>query len=249
MKLGVCGCSWMSATQDIKGRVDCEGASGKHFTEILAKKLGWELYSLARSACSNSAIRMQVAEMVQQKVDLVLVGVTSANRIEFPIKGKEFDPSLGVYNIDYKLHPDLSSLNEKFVHDNIVSDTLNNIVRHNEWSHPYKFLTPDHYSAIKSYITYLFDPQYREQQDAWIIHSGIAELRAARIPFFLVMQGWIIPYTPFNDESNPSLIRDDKLWPWTYHDMTTMRRWHTTDESQEVLANNWYTFLKENNVG
>jgi len=44
--LGIAGDSFYAATQDIAGRSDCEGSHGKHFTEVLAKKLGYDLFTL-----------------------------------------------------------------------------------------------------------------------------------------------------------------------------------------------------------
>ena len=59
--LGVCGCSWMAATKN-GTRPDILESEGKHFTEILAKRLGWNYFTLARSACSNTTIRLQIDE-------------------------------------------------------------------------------------------------------------------------------------------------------------------------------------------
>lgn len=232
MKIGVCGCSWMSAVQN---------ESGKHFTEILAKKLNWEYRTLARGACSNSAIRLQVSAMIKEEVDLILVGVTSPNRIDFPINNKAFDKNLGIYNYDYKSHPDLSSMNFSFKHNNFISDTLNNLTEGNV-SNLYKEISNGQYTAIESYIRHLFDVNYREQQDAWIIQSAVAELNDSGISYFLITQEWLNQYYPFTQD-NKEFIKDKKLLPWSYYDKHSSNRWHTSDESQEKLANFWWKFL------
>ena len=65
--LGVCGDSFMSATMNTE-REETWDSEGRHFTEILAKKIGYDYFTLARAACSNNAIRLQVDEMIKQKV-------------------------------------------------------------------------------------------------------------------------------------------------------------------------------------
>jgi len=60
--LGVCGDSFM-ATKNYEEGVD--NGHGKHFTEILAKKLDCDLITYARGGCSNQAIRLQIDEIIK----------------------------------------------------------------------------------------------------------------------------------------------------------------------------------------
>ncbi len=77
--LAVCGDSFMSAVS-----ADEYGADS-HFTQLLAKKLDWDYVTFARGGCGNSVIRLQIDEAIKIKPDLVIIGTTTADRLEFPI--------------------------------------------------------------------------------------------------------------------------------------------------------------------
>lgn len=242
MKLGVCGCSFMSA---ISGN-SSQGFAGGHFTEMLAGKLGWDYINLSRGACSNSVIRLQVEEIIKSKPDLVMLGTTTQNRLEFPIKEKTYDDTIGLYNIDYIAHKsDSSSSDIRFNSPTMVSDTLNNIINRDDISN--NFISKEHIVAINYYFKHLFDSSFRGQQDSWIIHSSISLLQESNIPFVLILQPSMDRYIQFQ-KSSKSIVSIPELWPWKYYDPLSMRRWHTSDESQRKLADMWFTYLTENNL-
>ncbi len=224
--LGICGDSYMAATIN-KDRSDLIDSEGKHFTEILSKKIGYDYFTLARGACSNFAIRMQIDEMVRRKVDLVIVGWTSPDRIELPLPGKKFDPKLGVYNLDYNIsdYPDRSATNENFRH-NIMTETLSNI-----FHHPNDFIGKigkDKFTSLENFYDNLYDIAYKSILDNYIVESGFKKLTDSKIPFVFTGNG--------NFENS-------KLNPWSWEKGT--RRWHTTDEAQVSGAEIWYNYLQE----
>ena len=203
--LGVCGDSYMAATINDSTRSDLKDSEGKHFTELLAKKIGYKYFTLARGACSNTAIRLQITEMVKQKVDLVIIGLTSENRLEIPHIGKNYDSNLGVYNLDYqtKYYPDRSTLNTRFVH-NLVTETLTNIFYTEQLSLQRFFnkATENHRAnlsekqiiALEYYLDYLYNSDYKKQIDSWVIHSGIKLLQDEKINFIIIQNGlWTNP--------------------------------------------------------
>lgn len=243
--LGICGDSFFAATQDIATRIDCRNSAGKHFSEILAKKLNYDLYTLARGACSNSAIRLQISELVKRNVDFIIVGTTSVNRIEYPkYNNREFDPAKGVFNLNYNSHPDKSVLNSKAEDEVLISDTLTNIFGSEFNSAPVR--SEEQRQAIKNYYLEIFDLKFREQQDAWIIASGIQEIRNANIPYLLIGHSWL-NYSNYFTDNLRDLINDKKLSPWVYGSNTT-RRWHTDDQSQTQIAQNIYDYLMVHNL-
>ena len=208
----------MSATQNLN-RLDCVDSAGKHFTEIVAKRLNYSYATLARGALSNSAIRLQVDEMIHRRVDFVIFGSVPENRLEIPTNSG-FDPGLGVYNINYSRTPDLSALDPGFVRDNIESDTLNNFF--DEYGNRNKSylenLTDDHFDAVKHYTAYLFDPQFRQLQDLWIIESTVLAIRYANIPYlFLPHAEWVTSRSKYLSQSDPRIVADGKLGPYQYN--------------------------------
>jgi len=241
--LGICGDSWFAATQDLD-RGDCKDSKGKHFSEILAKKLNYDLYTLARGACSNSAIRLQISEMVKRKVDLIIIGTTSANRIEYPACDKEYDPMRGIYNIHYSSYPDLSSLQFNRQDEVLYSDTLTNLFGNKVNCGPVR--SEEQRQAIKNYYLEAFDIKFREQQDSWIIASGIQEIRDANIPYLLIGQVWLYYSNYFKNKVN-EVIGTTEISPWNYA-KNSIRRWHTDDHSQVVLADKIYNYLLENSI-
>jgi len=243
--LGVCGDSWFAATQNIFSREDCRDSNGKHFSEILANKIGYQLYTLARGACSNSAIRLQISEMVKRKVDFIIIGTTSVNRIEYPkFENREYDPNNGIHNLIYSSHPDLSSVGADPSKEVLFSDTLTNIFGNKHNSAPVR--SEIQRDAIKNYYLEMFDLKFREQQDSWIIASGIQEIKNHNIPYLLLGNYWLRYSNYFNN--NPrELIEDKNLSPWVYG-TDSVRRWHTDDKTQQTIADKIYGYIMVNSL-
>lgn len=256
--LGVCGDSYMAATIDLDYRDDCRDSEGKHFTEILAKKIGYDYFTLARGGCSNTAIRLQIGEMVKQHVDLVIIGLTSTNRLEFPNPNKKYEQELGVYNLDYRtaFYPDKSTLNFNF-ENNLVTETLNNIFTddrpltkklfNSDCSRSHPNISDKQLKALEYYIDYIYDVDYKNILDGWAIHSGVKLLQDKNINFVLIKSGlyWFGP--EFENFSGKRFINNhDMLNPRNYL-IQGQRRWHNTDEDQKILSDLWYDYLINNN--
>lgn len=249
-KIGIAGDSFFAPTLDIPERADCRGSSGKHFSEVLAKMLGYEVYSLARGAVSNSVIRLQVEELVKEKVDFVIYGSTSSGRLEYPniLKTQSYCAELGIYNFSYKQHPDLSSLNPNFIENNTHSDTISTILG------GYGDCTERQRQAIRMYFEELFDERYRQIQDAYILSSGVQELIDNKIPYLCLFDNFVelIPY--FQKHNQRIVTQDYKLLPFrydTYDEETgthTQRRYHVSDKNQLVIANYLCNYIVTNNL-
>lgn len=251
--MGVCGDSFFAATQNLD-RPDCNNSSGKHFTEILTKKLGYDLFTLARGACSNTAIRLQIDEVVRQNCDFVIIGVTSEGRIEYPLEEDKFYYPNGIYNIIYDSHPDLSSLNQNFKNPSIVSETINNVLS------GYGQVRDDNQRrAIELYHKELFVRELRQLQDTWILSDGVRLLIEKKIPYIIFLQNWMINFrvsTFFNnDPRHLSFDKHRHLIPFHYDTLDdttqnghTTRRWHTSDKNQVVIAEHLCEYIHSNNL-
>jgi hypothetical protein len=69
----------------------------------------------------------------------------------------------------------------------LICENYNSIV-HN-WEHPYrkeKAISDEAVNAVKDYVSYLYDPGWKKQQDQWIIEHGCLELVKNNIPFILI---------------------------------------------------------------
>ncbi|MGA1379885.1 MAG: hypothetical protein ACO3Z2_08050, partial [Chitinophagaceae bacterium] len=243
--LGVCGDSYLAATQDLPHRIDCRGSGGKHFTELLAKKLGYDYYTMARGACSNTAIRLQIDDMINNKCDFVIIGTTWPSRLEYYLNEDKFNYSMGIYNINYSYHPDISSLNKKFDENaSTISETIINVL---DGSGPCKDEAQK--ESLKNYLVHIYHDSIKTLQDAWIIANGITELENAKIPFLILVQECLADTLVKKYQTNNPriLVEHDttrEFIPWRYDvydeetQKNTIRRYHVSDKNQIKISNN-----------
>jgi hypothetical protein len=240
-KLGVCGDSYMASMSYDETNLD--NGYDKHFTELLVKKLNWNIVTFARVGCSNQTIRLQIDEIIKEKPDLVIIGTTMPDRLEFPINDIDlYDIENGIYNIDYRDCPNVSCNNIKFneIKPKLISMTLNDIFT------GYKLrFTKDEIEMLKFWYQRFFDNKWKQQQDSWIIANGLRKLLDNNIPFFCINS--FLLYNEF-EIFGDRIVYDSELNPWSYWDNENKYWFHTTLESQVILANKWYNFLNKHNI-
>jgi hypothetical protein len=246
MKVGIAGCSFWSATQEVDSP-NCKDSSGKHFTEIVANYFNWEYITLARGACSNTAIRLQIDELVKQQVDLIIFGITSFDRIDIRSIG-EFEYSDDIYSLDYHGLPDRSALDSRFSNTpSLISQSINNITS-TDYSDATKLpvaWTEQQSKEITNWFNLCYSPGIKQRQDEWIIHSTIEMLERTGIPYYCAGQ---VPYqllTHIDDNRiiGPNHPQFYNLNPWEWP-RDYVRRYHTTDETQAIGADNWIKYLQ-----
>lgn len=255
--LAVCGDSFMSAVS-----ADEYGADS-HFTQILAKRLDWDYITFARGGCSNSVIRLQIDEAIKIKPDLVIIGTTTPDRVEFPFfpitRTNEnfwdgvYQKNKGLSNISWTgcdLSYNLHLFNNRT--PTLEAQTISNIINH-----------PDYYLEgfyrdtkgiyTKSYISnlvkiwtdyyiYCYDMNWKKQQDTWIVANGLEKLKKHNIKFFVIPQ---FMYEEDLTEFQDNIIQvNGKLDPWNKISKSVRARFHTDLDAQALLANEWYTFLQ-----
>ena len=257
IKFAVCGDSFAAPVtlEPIAGHVYHENARyvGQHFSEVMASELGWELFPLARGGNSNGAIRLQVETAIAEGADFIWVTDTGHERIEFRAdRGKEFDWRLGVYNIDMRMHGDLSSLNPKFHHNLLNSETLSNMLPgyrepgdQNRLTH---HLGPDKIDAILHYWKQLYDSQYKHRQDSWILSGMITELKLSGIPFLYVGNEDMFEYPEMSRLISDNVVVGDQLpiWPRTFSGQNDIgSRFHTGVQEQRQIASATIKYIKK----
>ena len=200
-KLVICGCSYSAVST-------YEEYKDTSWSEVLAKKLSWELHNFARQGCSNGGIRIQIDEAIKIKADFVIVTPTSYDRIEIPnFSKRKFNLSdlLQFFKKDYKAIRDFilpigvvdqrKSYDKNLGLDNInygnnestmIVETIHSLSEN--WHHNYRknLSVPDEIQeALCLYITHLYDPYWKKQCDQWIIRDGLSQLKANNIPFLI----------------------------------------------------------------
>jgi hypothetical protein len=253
-KLGICGDSFLAATQDHEWRIELKNSPGKHFTELLAQRLGYDYFTLARGACSNTAIRFQIDEIIKQNCDFVIVGTTSQNRIEYPITNQPFDHKKGIYNIFYNTHPDTSSLNPNFTNPNTASETLTNILAGYG-----QVRDEEQLESIKRFVLDVYHEEVKRFQDAWILSDGVRALREAKIPYIVLCVPGILGLgiSTF-DKPDKRILHDHiqhrTMLPYYYDTWDeetgehTNRRWHVSDKNQVVICDHLCDYILTNEL-
>ena len=238
--LGVCGDSFMSSL--VEGQL----GHGKHFTEILSKKLNCNIITYARGGCSNSTIRLQIDEIVKHKPTYVIVGTTSPDRLEIPIKSyktNNYEKQNGLFNVKYDDYKDKSSEHNNFkkIKPTILSQTITNIFNGN---FPEKTIDRSQIDAIEKYFNLIHDTNWKAQQDGWVIADGINKLEKLNIDYSLLLMNINIETLYFY--LNNFIKSDNNLNPMKYYrqDSNTMNPFHLTDEDEVILSDLWYEKLK-----
>jgi hypothetical protein len=260
-KIIVCGDSFAAPSRDLPGT--CHG-------ELLAKKLGWEVEILARQGCSNGGIRIQIDEVLKQRPDFAIIAPTFHDRMEIPAQNAPYippknenkgwasdlqkhlqknheigyDPAAGINNINYG--------NNNY---RMICETIFSLVEN--YDHPYRSqrISKDSQSAMKQYVNFLYDSQWKLQQDRWIIRDGILQLFYAKIPFLLVANTiWnsdtvrdsfpdVIPDKHFTLDFKETPAYATTIWELT--DTTKDPGYHTLPEGQVYLADTYYKIITD----
>jgi hypothetical protein len=248
--LGICGDSFMASVS--KNDDNLENGYGKHFTDILKEMLGCEIITYAKGGVSNQCIRLQIDEVIKHNPHHIIIGTTSPDRIEIPLnnlkvndyfekwKNHYFKPDNGLSNILYKNSLEESGKNKIFNDTNPImfSNSINNILYGNIVNEEMK-------EVVNSYFQFLYDMEWKKQQDTWIISEGVYKLLLNNFNFHLI--------TPILDDKYFSFCEDkviknlDELNPWTYYndDKEIINPFHLSNEDSEILANKWFNLLKD----
>lgn len=262
-KLIVCGCSF-SAPASAK----FSDLAGTCYGEVLAAKLGWQVEVLARQGCSNGGIRVQIDEVIRQRPDFAIVAPTFHDRTEIPASAAPYDfrdndwkgwnselqqhlqqahlngydRAAGINNVNYGNNP-----------YRMICETIFSLAEN--YDHPYRSsrIDKDTQQAVKTWINYLYDSEWKRQQDEWIVRDGLVQLYESGIPFLLVANNlWTS-----NDvrEAMPKFIPDRFMtllyeetpayatnhWPFTGEDPG----YHGDPKSQRYLADVYYKIITE----
>lgn len=249
--IGICGDSFMAAIEKDESHPD--NGHGKHFTEILAKKLDWDIITYARGGCSNQSIRLQIDEIIKHKPNHVIIGSTTPDRLEIPIPNlsvtayedkwteKNYNPFNGLYNISYMNYNSESRRHEGFskIEPTLVSETMSNIFRNTNLDH----IGKEKKNAIEQYFMYLYDYEWKSQQDSWILSEGLYKLKENKISFDIIIYNLHIH--TFSSHFRNVIDNKNPLNPWTYYDPKTNSPYpfHLLENDEILLSNLWFEHL------
>jgi hypothetical protein len=236
----VCGDSYMSPAIDYPNT---------HFSEIVAERLGYELIAYSRAGMSNGGVAIQIDTAIQQKPDLILVGTTYPDRIEFPINEPIPTEKFTVEDILYSHSPTSLSFSYEYLNKNpkIISTNLAEIVT-DSWFTTFDYCDEPNKKAqsIKDWFRYLYHPDWKRQVDTWMMYGVFHQLHQSNIPYLVCRDPLnLIPKCSWINY--PSLVWDiNRIMDSSAVDVGFNLPYHTSFETQLEIAELLISHMKEN---
>lgn len=219
MKLIVCGDSYASADTS---------RPGTHFSELLGANI-----NLARGGASNILIGFQLQTAISLNPDIVIFTTTGSGRIDYPIPGRNFNPTKGLQNFVYPYNSD-SSTGSAHVGDlsaAIWSD-VSPALTHPRPDLPTSLYNRVNVEAVKNYVAYIQNRSLSDVTNDWLIGYWKHELTAANIPYVHIFRGSKYAQAMY-------------CYTDTYPDLVTQCVYHTDSETQVSIAEELNIAIKE----
>jgi hypothetical protein len=190
MKLMVAGCSFSAVSKTLPGT---------SWSEVLAKRLGWDLTNLARQGCSNGGIRIQIEEIRRQRPDFAIITPTFWDRMEIPANSAPYDwnqaPSSGenpplerhLQNRNlgngYRREDGIRNVNYGTEPSNMICETIFTLAEN--FDHPYRQgrITKQAQTGVRHWIDSIYDNAWKKQCDEWIMRDGITMFGQQQRPY------------------------------------------------------------------
>jgi len=156
-----------------------------HFTEILAKKFGYDLKVLSHGGMSNNGICLQVEYAIKNNASFVIVSPTYYDRLDITILDKTTP-----YDATDLFYPGSSYVN--FVDD--VNKSLisgGSLLNYDDWhiDSPMKRINGigEKVHHLREYFVNLYNPVWKQQQDIWALYAALHKLHVSAIPYLVVL--------------------------------------------------------------
>jgi hypothetical protein len=182
MKVIVCGDSYMTAAPS---------TPGKHFSEILVKKLSSELKIYARGGMSNAGIALQIESAARSDADLVIVNTTWCDRMEIQYDldsgNFDFDVNSVLYTHPQSISTDDPELNQQ---PRLIIDTIHYFLDRITAFAKYDDVVPDlkrNKYAVRNYFSYMYKTDWKTKQDRWALYSALHQLDMSKIPYVVIL--------------------------------------------------------------
>lgn len=212
-------------------------APNTHFSEIISKKIDYELVIYSRGGMSNLGICLQIESAISENADFIFVNLTSPDRIEIPIS--DSNSEITVHDIIYNELTSLSSHNNSFNKQTpkLISDTLFCLLEE-EGHYAEKYNSVKNISEIKkstrNYFEFLYNPTWKKKTDYWCLYACLHKIVESKIPFlFFCNKLEVKTHFNFIEEKNIFEINFSKYVVPDNKDFG----YHTSPESQILISN------------
>lgn len=250
MRLAICGDSWMSPSYET-------GSIGTHFAQLLSKEQNWQLDYYARPGASNGFICLQIEQAIKDKVDLIIFGTTTYNRIEYSLNNTNADPSHqwgGHLEFNAKnVAPPCDKYRGEQHNYEIISDNLMNLLGYKQNFINYEkfFLTNTDdeelelkYSALKDWFTYLYHPAWKQKIDRWCLEATLHKLKESNIPYIFAIDFIGIPDLEWLEKP----VLGEEFSSINYAAPETSTTYHTSKEMQIEILDSVKSKIREKGI-
>jgi len=231
MKLVVCGCSWSSRDPN---NLDTE------YGYYISKHFGWEYQNIARPACDNFGIRLQIDYAIKHlKADFIIVNWTTACRICWNNTGKNYDIQKGLIQLSYdvetkgsdgssegnftrKQHPEYPQDQPVITSQSLVSILENNLSCTYEeacfnWWMLDQYFTEDQFYSFRKWYLNMYDHDLEAHKQLYIMQSAVHQMQENNVKFLFCPNTFTFKQTQTNlansdPENRPTLSIDCYLW-------------------------------------
>lgn len=194
MKIAVCGCSWSCRDKEYP---DIE------FGNLIASYYNADYINLAKPACSNFGIALQIQYILDnlKDVDLVVINATTVTRTELKYKNrKRYMSAKGWDNVDMNMAPgekfrdeDHPSFEKGTYDPTILIDSFGTMFidcpesgkleDHNLYERYKDIMDQKAFDALKKYIIYWFNPDIERHKQSLILQNLLFKLQKRGINF------------------------------------------------------------------
>lgn len=196
----VAGCSFSAVSKTLPGT---------SWSEILAKKLGWELVNLARAGCSNGGIRIQIEEIRRQRPDFAIITPTFWDRMEIPVRGAPYTwtqqlvaKSKQIFSSGagelanhlkgnktkngYDRDSGIDNINYSNNNYNMICEPIWSLAENTDNPHRTSSIDEQTQATVRNYVDRIYDQRWKQQMDQWIITEGVLQMFHDNLKFLVI---------------------------------------------------------------
>jgi hypothetical protein len=177
-RLFTCGDSYMT--------LDHPQKEVTSFLQMFAEYKGFDHVSLGRAGATIFLIRLQIDYAIANGADYVIVGCTSSDRMDIPVRQDgDIINYLTMENILLKGYKSQVEATVRQHRTMVISDTIVNLLHSNHE----RMVTDEQKTAIKNYVADLHNSGLKRQENFYVLSDGLRKLQQARIPFVYIPHG------------------------------------------------------------
>jgi hypothetical protein len=246
--------------------IGCHDLKNEPYGSLLAKELGKDIVNYSKGSSTNLSILLQVQYAIEKNtdIDLVCIGVTSYNRVDwFPEEAESVHNTIHLSNVNYHQYPPYGKDTYPYLLENPMKDDpqykgqmftenyygvvdyVDNVLTQKRGAGDYfakfKKERPERMKLLRNFYAEIFDDQIQRQSDIGVIVMAHNLLKNKGINhLILTSDGEFTKYVSKENLVNVDWYVLSEKYP---DDLKTL---HTSDVGQRVVYENVLRKTKQN---